>query len=584
MFKKILIANRGEIACRVIKTAEEDGHQDRRRVLRGRPRRAPCRTGRRGRVHRPAPSRESYLVADKIIAACKATGAQAVHPGYGFLSENEDFARRVEEEGITFIGPKHYSIAAMGDKIASKKLAIEAKVNTIPGYNDAIESPEQAVKIAQGIGYPVMIKASAGGGGKGLRVAFNDKEAFEGFSVLPQRGRNSFGDDRVFIEKFVEEPRHIEIQVLGDSARQRGLPARARVLDPAPPPEGDRGGAVALHQRCHAQGDGRAGGGAGQGREVPERRHGGVRGRQGPELLLPGDEHAAAGGAPGHREHHRHRPGRADDPRGRRREAAVHAGQIPRRGWAIECRINAEDPFRNFLPSTGRLVRYQPPAQTMEAARRCRRRRRARGHRRLRRRRDPDVLRLDDRQADRARVDRNDAIAKMREALNGFVIRGVSAATSRSRPRCWRTRSSWPATSTPASSPSTTPKGFRAEDVPHDDPDFLVALAGAPTAATASAPPASAASWPGTACASARLRRRDQGQGRACTARAGDDPGRRRHAVTVGGAQRYAIAPTGASAASAPRAAATAGLHGAGRAPGPVVPRGAQRPGASRPW
>ena len=130
----------------------------------------------------PAPSRESYLVADKIIDACKATGAQAVHPGYGFLSENEDFARRVEEEGIVFIGPKHYSIAAMGDKIASKKLALEAKVNTIPGWNAAIETPEQAVQIAKDIGYPVMIKASAGGGGKGLRVAFNDKEAFDGFS------------------------------------------------------------------------------------------------------------------------------------------------------------------------------------------------------------------------------------------------------------------------------------------------------------------------------------------------------------------------------------------------------------------
>ncbi len=142
---------------------------------------------------------------------------QAVHPGYGFLSENEDFSRRVEEQGIVFIGPKHYSIAAMGDKIASKKLALEAKVNTIPGWNEAIESPEQAVVIAKDIGYPVMIKASAGGGGKGLRVAFNDKEAFEGFSSCRNEARSSFGDDRVFIEKFVESPRHIEIQVLGDA-------------------------------------------------------------------------------------------------------------------------------------------------------------------------------------------------------------------------------------------------------------------------------------------------------------------------------------------------------------------------------
>src|SRR5512137_1751305 len=210
MFKKILIANRGEIACRVIKTAKKLGiatvavyseaDRDARHV----------ELADESVFIGPAPSRESYLVADKIIAACKATGAEAVHPGYGFLSENEDFARRVEEEGIVFIGPKHYSIAAMGDKIASKKLANDAKVNTIPGWNNAIDTPEQAVKIAKDIGYPVMIKASAGGGGKGLRVAWNDKEAFDGFSACRNEAKASFGDDRVFIEKFVEEPRHIE--------------------------------------------------------------------------------------------------------------------------------------------------------------------------------------------------------------------------------------------------------------------------------------------------------------------------------------------------------------------------------------
>ena len=217
MFKKILIANRGEIACRVIKTAKKMGiatvavyseaDRDARHV--GLADEAVC-IG-------PAPSRESYLVADRIIEACKSTGAQAVHPGYGFLSENEEFARRVEEEGIVFIGPKHYSIAAMGDKIASKKLATAAKVSTIPGFNEAIATPEQAVQIARDIGYPVMIKASAGGGGKGLRVAFSDKEAFEGFSSCRNEAKSSFGDDRVFIEKYVEEPRHIEIQVLGDA-------------------------------------------------------------------------------------------------------------------------------------------------------------------------------------------------------------------------------------------------------------------------------------------------------------------------------------------------------------------------------
>ncbi|MBW8893168.1 MAG: ATP-grasp domain-containing protein, partial [Burkholderiales bacterium] len=212
MFTKILIANRGEIACRVIATAKKMGiktvavyseaDKDARHV----------ELADESVLLGPAPSRESYLVADKIIAAAKSTGAQAIHPGYGFLSENEAFARRVEEEDG--------SIAAMGDKIASKKLATAAGVNTIPGHNEPILSAEEAVGIAAGIGYPVMIKASAGGGGKGLRVAFNDKEAFEGFTSCRNEARNSFGDDRVFIEKFVEEPRHIEIQVLGDAQGQ----------------------------------------------------------------------------------------------------------------------------------------------------------------------------------------------------------------------------------------------------------------------------------------------------------------------------------------------------------------------------
>jgi propionyl-CoA carboxylase alpha chain len=243
MFTKILIANRGEIACRVIKTAQKMGiktvavyseaDKDARHV----------ELADEAVLLGPAPSRESYLVADKIIAACKSTGAQAVHPGYGFLSENAAFARRCEDEGIAFIGPRHFSIEAMGDKIASKKLANEAQVNTIPGYNDAIDTPEQAVEIAKGIGYPVMIKASAGGGGKGLRVAFNDKEAFEGFSSCRNEARNSFGDDRVFIEKYVARAAPHRDPGAGRQPRQRGLPERARVLDPAPPPEGHRGGA-----------------------------------------------------------------------------------------------------------------------------------------------------------------------------------------------------------------------------------------------------------------------------------------------------------------------------------------------------
>ncbi|MDO4769456.1 MAG: biotin carboxylase N-terminal domain-containing protein, partial [Brachymonas sp.] len=217
MFTKILIANRGEIACRIITTAKKMGIATVAVYSEADSEARHVQMADEAVLLGPAPSRESYLVADKIIAAAKQTGAQAIHPGYGFLAENEAFAKRVEEEGLVFIGPKHASIAAMGDKIASKKLALQAKVNTIPGYNDPIESAEQAVSIAKDIGYPVMIKASAGGGGKGLRVAFNDKEAAEGFESCRNEARNSFGDERVFIEKFVEQPRHIEIQVLGDA-------------------------------------------------------------------------------------------------------------------------------------------------------------------------------------------------------------------------------------------------------------------------------------------------------------------------------------------------------------------------------
>jgi propionyl-CoA carboxylase alpha chain len=479
MFTKILIANRGEIACRVIKTAKKLGIQtvavyseadrDARHV----------ELADEAVFIGGAPSRESYLVADKIIAACKSTGAQAVHPGYGFLSENEDFARRVEEEGITFIGPKHYSIAAMGDKIASKKLANEAKVNTIPGYNDVIQSPEQAVEIAKGIGYPVMIKASAGGGGKGLRVAFNDKEAFDGFASCRNEAKNSFGDDRVFIEKFVESPRHIEIQVLGDShgnvvylhERECSIQRRhQKVIEEAPSPfisdatrkaMGEQ--AVALAKAVKYQSAGTVEFVVGKDQsfyflEMNTRlqvEHPVTESITGVDLVEQMIRVAAGEKLP------------------------FTQDQIPRRGWAIECRINAEDPFRNFLPSTGRLVRYQPPQQTMEAAAPVP---------------EGGGVRVDTGVYEGGEipmyydsmiaklivhgVDRNDAIAKMREALNGFVIRGVS--------------SNIPFQAALLAHPKFVAgdfntgfiaehygKGFRAEDVPHDDPDFLVALAAA---------------------------------------------------------------------------------------------------------
>ncbi|VWX63731.1 Propionyl-CoA carboxylase alpha chain [Burkholderiales bacterium 8X] len=485
MFKKILIANRGEIACRVIKTARKmgiltvavysDADKDARHVDMA-----------DEAVHIGAsPSRESYLQADRIIEACKKTGAEAVHPGYGFLSENEAFARKVEEEGIVFIGPKHYSIAAMGDKIASKKLANEARVNTIPGWNDAIESAERAVEIAKDIGYPVMIKASAGGGGKGLRVAYDDKEAFEGFTSCRNEARNSFGDDRIFIEKFVEEPRHIEIQVLGDAhgnviylnERECSIQRRhQKVIEEAPSPfisdatrkaMGEQ--AVALAQAVKYQSAGTVEFVVGKDQsfyflEMNTRlqvEHPVTECITGLDLVESMIRIAAGEKLP------------------------LTQAEVQRNGWAIECRINAEDPFRNFLPSTGRLVRFQPPKETMFAADPPKAGGDANG-------RTFGGVRVDTGVYDGGEIpmfydsmiaklivhgrDRAHAIALMREALNGFVIRGISSnipfqAALLAHPRfvAGDFNTGFIA--------ENYGKGFHAEDVPHEDPDFLVALA-----------------------------------------------------------------------------------------------------------
>ena len=476
MFKKILIANRGEIACRVIATARKMGIATVAVYSEADKEARHVQLADEAVLLGPAPSRESYLVAEKIIAAAKATGAQAIHPGYGFLSENEAFAERCEKEGIAFIGPKAHSIAAMGDKIASKKLALEAKVNTIPGYNDAIETPEKAVEIAKGIGYPVMIKASAGGGGKGLRVAFNDKEAFEGFSSCRNEARNSFGDDRVFIEKYVLEPRHIEIQILGDShgnvvylnERECSIQRRhQKVIEEAPSPfisEATRKAmgeqAVALAKAVKYQSAGTVEFVVGKDQdfyflEMNTRlqvEHPVTECITGLDLVEQMIRVAAGG------------------------KLAITQADVKRDGWAMECRINAEDPFRNFLPSTGRLVRFQTPEQTMFQADMSKK---------LGVRVDTGVTEggeipmFYDSMIAKLIVhgkDRNDAIAKMREALNGFVIRGISSnipfqAALLAHPQF-------------VSGQFNTgfiaehyAKGFRAEDVPHNDPDFLAALA-----------------------------------------------------------------------------------------------------------
>jgi propionyl-CoA carboxylase alpha chain len=476
MFTKILIANRGEIACRVIATAHKMGIKTVAVYSEADKEARHVQLADEAVLIGPAASRESYLVADKIIAAAKATGAQAIHPGYGFLSENAEFSKRCEDEGIAFIGPRHFSISAMGDKIESKKLAGAAGVNCIPGYNDAIDTAEQAVEIAKGIGYPVMIKASAGGGGKGLRVAFNDKEAFEGFTSCRNEARNSFGDDRVFIEKFVEEPRHIEIQVLGDShgnvvflnERECSIQRRhQKVIEEAPSPfisEATRKAmgeqAVQLAKAVKYQSAGTVEFVVGKDQsfyflEMNTRlqvEHPVTEAITGLDLVEQMIRVAAG------------------------EKLTLTQADVKRNGWAIECRINAEDPFRNFLPSTGRLVRFQTPKQTMFQGNTA----------------DLLGVRVDTGVQDGGEIpmfydsmiaklivhgkDRNDAIAKMREALNGFVIRGISSnipfqAALLAHPKF-------------VSGDFNTgfiaeqyAHGFRAEDVPHEDHDFLAALA-----------------------------------------------------------------------------------------------------------
>ena len=342
----------------------------------------------------PPAAAQSYLLIDKIVEACRATGAEAVHPGYGFLSEREAFPVALAKAGVVFIGPNPKAIAAMGDKIESKKAAAKAKVSTVPGHLGVIEDDKQAVKIANEIGYPVMIKASAGGGGKGMRIAYS-----------ASRGGGRLRPLEIGGEIVVRRRPHVHREVhrqsaphrdpgAGRQARQRHLSRRARVLDPAPQSEGDRGGAVAIARRGHAKKDGRAGGRAGQGGRLRQRRHRRVRRRPGQELLLPRNEHAAPGRASGDRTHHRHRSGRADDPRRRGREADAGAeGREAQRLGGREPRL-CRGPVPQ-LPAFDRAAVALSPAGGGEP----RRHHGAQRYRRHRRRRNLDPLRSDDRQA-----------------------------------------------------------------------------------------------------------------------------------------------------------------------------------------
>jgi propionyl-CoA carboxylase alpha chain len=450
MFKKILIANRGEIACRVIRTARRmgiktvavysDADKDSRHVEMAD---EAVRIG-------PPPSAQSYLVIERIVQACKDTGAEAVHPGYGFLSENPAFCAALEKEGIVFIGPKAHAMEAMGDKIASKQLALAAKVSTIPGHNSAIATPGEAVAIAKGIGYPVMIKASAGGGGKGLRVAYDDDQCREGFASCRNEAKGAFGDDRVFIEKFVEDPRHIEIQVLGDAhgnivylnERECSIQRRhQKVIEEAPSPfldDATRAAmgeqAVQLARAVHYQSAGTVEFVVDKNKafyflemntrlQVEHPVTEAITGLDLVELMI----RVAAG------------------------ERLPFAQKDVRRdGWAIECRINAEDPFRNFLPSSGRVVKFMPPPEI------------------------PGQVRVDTGMYEGGEVSmyydsmiaklichgatRDVAIARMRDALNAFVIRGVASNIAF---QAALMQHSFPAISTPVSSRRNSPKDSR---------------------------------------------------------------------------------------------------------------------------
>ena len=367
MFKKILIANRGEIACRVIRTARRMGIKT-VAVYSDADARAPhvkmadeaVRLG-------PPPASESYLKAELIIEACKATGAEAVHPGYGFLSERESFAKALAKEKIAFIGPPPKAIAAMGDKIESKKLAAKAGVNVVPGHLGDIATTDEAVKIAGDIGYPVMMKASAGGGGKGMRLAWSEKDVREGFESVKREGLNSFGDDRVFIEKFIEAPRHIEIQVLGDqhgnilylNERECSIQRRnQKVVEEAPSP-------FVSPEMRKAMGE----------QAVALARAVGYYSAGTVELIVNGADPSGSSfyflemNTRLQVEHPVTEEITGLDlveqmirvAAGEKLKFSQH--DIVINGWSVETRVYAEDPYRSFLPSTGRLIRYWPPIQ-----------------------------------------------------------------------------------------------------------------------------------------------------------------------------------------------------------------------------
>ena len=469
MFEKILIANRGEIACRIIRSAKEMGiltvavYSDAdQNALHTRLADESVHIG-------PSPSSESYLVIDKIVAACQQSGAQAVHPGYGFLAENAAFEIALEKAGITFIGPGSHAIQSMGDKITSKKLAAEAGVNTIPGYTDVIEGPDHAVSIARDIGYPVMLKASAGGGGKGMRVVRNDDECRDGFERATNEARSSFGDDRIFAEKFIEEPRHIEIQVMADAhgnviylgERECSIQRRhQKVIEEAPSPFLDEKTRKAMGEQAVTLAKAVDYRSAGTVEFIVDAKKNFyflemntrlqvehpvtelITGQDLVELMI----RIAAG-----------------------EKLKIKQKDVKLNGWALETRVYAEDPLRNFMPSIGRLVRYQAPESS-------------------------DNVRVDTGIEEGSEVsmfydpmiaklitygdDRAQAIEYMNDALDAYYIRGVAHNISFlnaliAHPRFVEGRL------TTHFIAEEFPDGFHASDVQHDEPDIPIAMAAA---------------------------------------------------------------------------------------------------------
>jgi propionyl-CoA carboxylase alpha chain len=469
VFEKILVANRGEIACRVLKTARKMGirtvavYSDADRdALHVRMADEAVHIG-------ASPSTQSYLLGDRIIQACRDTGAQAVHPGYGFLSENAGFCEALAAAGIAFIGPNTRAIEAMGDKITSKKLADEAGVNTIPGYSGVLRDAEHAVEEASRIGYPVMLKASAGGGGKGMRIARNDAECRDGFMRAANEARSSFGDDRILVEKFIEEPRHIEIQVMADShgnvlylnERECSLQRRhQKVIEEAPSPFLDSATrkqmgeqAVALARAVDYQSAGTV-----EFIVDPQRNFYFLEMNTRLQVEHPVTElttgldlvelmiRVAAG-----------------------EKLPLGQADVGIDGWAIEARVYAEDPFRNFLPSTGRLVYYRPPPESehvrvdtgvFEGGE-------------VSMFYDPMIAKLITYGETRA-----EAMAQMRSALDRFIIRGVSnniafLSALVAHPRYVEGNISTNMIG------DEYPEGFHPEDLPHEDPVIIISVAAA---------------------------------------------------------------------------------------------------------